>query len=539
MKLFFGVTGAALVASSIVLAACGGDDSPAAGEPTDDAGSRDAAPVPPDTGAPDATTNGLTLAVTPDAVQVVYGGTVDIAVSIVRSGDVGDVALSVKDLPPGVTATFSPATLSAGANESTLTLSVGKEAPLGASSLNVIGSWDGSESTQKVALTVKDITVSGHIASGSEGVVVVLNDGHRSVTTTDSGGAFTFPGVKPPYDLYTVTHTDASSLVAITDHVSYYKGLTRSDPTVEAPKLGTSVVVVLPSNTATISGALSGTAAPVSSSAPLWLIWTGSPEGPAIKASGGTSYSLTRSWLGYVVTKTPGTLHAFQYDNSLRSWRGYASAAVALANSDSATVDLPMTTPVNAKIIGTVSAPSGFPTPTVAIGFQFGSSQYLAPENPLPTTLDFAIPVVSGLKMGMNVSSKLGDAISKVEFSGIDANIDITYAMKPPAELTAPADAATANSATSFEWTAPQDGVNVVRWKVGKVAYELFTTETKTSVPDVPEKRFPIDNAVWQVTTYGPTTSVDALAGPSGRTLDQALRYQTSTAGNRKFVWSP
>lgn len=527
-----------LLASSSALLACGDDPSTPA-ESTPDAG-----PVTPPTDppAPDEVAS-FTLAAEPTAVEAAYGSKASVKISVARTGGVGDVALRLKDPPPGIDAVFSPASLSSNENESTLTLAIGDEAPLGASTLTVVGSSGETESSVALALTVKTITVSGKITLGTSDVTVVLVDGARvSTTSTTSGGAFTFDDVKPPYDLYSVQHTDFAYAL-VTDHVAYYEGLTRSDPTIEAPRMA-GAFVELPEYKGTITGTLSGTATTLSGQAPLVVFWTGSSD-VALKASGGMSYTFEPSWRGMSVGKPTGTVHALQFDNGLDdgrgAWRGYASGAVALGAGESATVNLAMTTPVNATIAGAITPPSGFPAPLYKVGFQVGSKEY-APftGGSMPSPFQFAIPVVAGMTSSLEASSELGDARSEVRFSGLAAATDVSYALKTPPGFTVPAGASTANAATTFSWTRPMDAVSVVRWRVGKTVIERFTSASDAAVPKIPEAPLSADNAVWAVDVYGPMSSVDEIAGPAGRSLDSApVRYHATTDGSRTFVWAP
>jgi subtilisin family serine protease len=97
-----------------------------------------------------------TVTVAPAAVAVDPGDTVTATVSTTTAiGDPHPVALSVAGLPAGVTASFSPASVTSG-DESTLTLSAGAAVAPGAYPLTVKGT--GPETARTAALT---LTVNG------------------------------------------------------------------------------------------------------------------------------------------------------------------------------------------------------------------------------------------------------------------------------------------------------------------------------------------------------------------------------------------
>ena len=103
------------------------------------------------------TTNDFSVSLTPSSATVAAGSSVTYTVkTAITSGAAQNVALSVSGLPAGVTASFSPATVSAGAN-STLTLSASASAGAGATTFTVTGTGATSHSAN-ASITV---TTSG------------------------------------------------------------------------------------------------------------------------------------------------------------------------------------------------------------------------------------------------------------------------------------------------------------------------------------------------------------------------------------------
>lgn len=125
--------------------------------------------------------NGGTVAVSATASQLflVQGGTAKTTITLTRSGYNAPVALTANGVPTGVTASFSPDTLSGAVLSSTLTLTAAVDAPTfqGAVGVTVTGS-DGTGNSTFVPLTVfrpqvnvtKIGTGSGTVTSNPAGI---------------------------------------------------------------------------------------------------------------------------------------------------------------------------------------------------------------------------------------------------------------------------------------------------------------------------------------------------------------------------------
>jgi hypothetical protein len=115
----------------------------------------DAVSVPAQPGEPTCSTSDFTLSLAPAAVSVPIGGTgTSTVTAALRSGDQQDLTLAAAGLPEGVTAAFSPATVTTGGT-SELTLTAGEAARSGRYQANLVATGTVSRS---VPLT---ITVTG------------------------------------------------------------------------------------------------------------------------------------------------------------------------------------------------------------------------------------------------------------------------------------------------------------------------------------------------------------------------------------------
>lgn len=515
------------VAALLVLA-CGG--SPEKPTPVIDGGVDAGTDAGTDAGIPE---RDFGLTVAPASVAAPLGGSVRATVTLTRVGDVGEISLSARDLPVGVTALFSPTPVPAGERESQLTLQVGTDAQVGTSTLTLVASWEGQERTLPLDLTVQTLTVTGKVRSGAVGATVGLVG--KGTTTTESDGTFTFTDVTPPYDLYTVGSIHLGGVSQ--DVVNYYQGLTRADPTVEVA--GNSVKVLNP-KTATLSGTLSGSALPLSPASILFHVWSGE-DSVSASSSGGLSYSHSVSWNGSAF-KDPGTLYVLQLkaEDDTLSYSGYAAFAVALNDGDNATVDLNLTQPETARATGSLTVPPGFPVPSISLYQHFGAKRYFLASQNLATP-DLPIPVIPAGTATVYASTKLGNVTSELSFSNVKTDVELVKTFPSPPQFTSPANGAgSIHGSTPFTWTAPPNSVSRIQVQVGQVLYNVFTAATSIAIPQVPEKTFPLtDNGTWSVDVYGPFNQVDRIAGPKGVDLESDdFRFHVNSDGTRAFVWS-
>lgn len=135
---------------------------------------------------------GLSISTTTGAVEINAGGTASTGVSIVRSGGyAADVSLSVEGLPSGLSASFSPATLSGSTIAATLTLSADAALVIGDYQLTVVASGPASgggavsanSTLQLSVLSPKSYTINAGAFAISRG-----DTASHAVTLSRSGG---------------------------------------------------------------------------------------------------------------------------------------------------------------------------------------------------------------------------------------------------------------------------------------------------------------------------------------------------------------
>ncbi len=102
-----------------------------------------------------ATANDFSLAVNPTSASVTAGsGTTATVSTAVTSGSAQTVSLGATGLPTGVTASFSPSSVTAGSS-STLTISTSSSTAAGTYTLTITGTGSSASHTTSFALTVK------------------------------------------------------------------------------------------------------------------------------------------------------------------------------------------------------------------------------------------------------------------------------------------------------------------------------------------------------------------------------------------------
>jgi uncharacterized membrane protein len=129
------------------------------------------------------------VSTTPPSVLVTHGGSTSTTVSTLVSGGFNSaVSLSVSGLPTGVTAAFSPASISApGSGSSTLTFSADSTAIVGTSSVTITASGGGVTHSINVSLTVPATNIFG--ITPPDHVVIVMEENHSFANIIGSSSA--------------------------------------------------------------------------------------------------------------------------------------------------------------------------------------------------------------------------------------------------------------------------------------------------------------------------------------------------------------
>ncbi len=132
---------------------------------------------------------GFTISATATAATIARGSSAVITVTTAgENGFSGAIALSIPSLPPGVTASFSPASIAAPGNgTSKLTLTVAASATPGVSTLTITGSSGSVVETWGVALTIPAPTFS--VTAPSTPVTITAgSSGSVTITTAAQSG---------------------------------------------------------------------------------------------------------------------------------------------------------------------------------------------------------------------------------------------------------------------------------------------------------------------------------------------------------------
>ncbi len=135
-------------------------------------------------------TAGFSLSASPSSVSVLRGNTATSSISVnITGGYSSAVTFSASGLPAGVTASFSPTSLS-GNGSSTLTFTASSSATIGASSVTVTGTGtDGTVQTTTISLTVTGTVAGFSIGASPTSISIARNgSGNVTITSTATGG---------------------------------------------------------------------------------------------------------------------------------------------------------------------------------------------------------------------------------------------------------------------------------------------------------------------------------------------------------------
>lgn len=484
----------------------------------------------------------FSITATPTSVNIPIASTGTVTVAINRTGSVGDVMLSAQNLPSGITATFATNPVPAASSSTDVTFTVAPGTPAGSSNVTLVGSANGSQETATVTVNAQTITVTGTVRGGAQGVTVGLV-GKPSVTS-GTGGTFTFTDVSPPYDLYTFGNTGFGTI--LTPTVFYFQGLTRPDPVVSSPQSGLFLFPI--GSSGTIAGSKSGT---TDATNPLTVVWD----------SGGTvtvtpsSYSFSASW-PKAATRA-GTLYGFQFSKKATGapdvFTGYGSSGqVTVSENTTNTVNLVMAAPTTAALTGSITAPAGFPNPTITLTQQIGASNSIVLWTGTTTAAAATIPLVSAGKAAMFATATLNGATTSFVHPALAAATDVTFALPAPSTQNAPLDQAVGVTATTpFTWTAAQSTVYEVIFATtttqgsAKARFQLYTTSNNVKVPVVPELALPSNQSFsWSVNGYGPTAGVNDAASANGLEFVSSAdfegpRHWFTNSTDRAFTTAP
>lgn len=461
----------------------------------------------------------FTLSVDPTSLTLPIASSMTVAVTVDRTGTVGDIALSAPSLPANLSASFSPATLPEGTDSAELTITaLGGLAPA-TGSVMVHASAGSLEQDASVSVTTTTITVSGKVRGNRQNVIVGII-GKPSVMS-GAGGVFSFTDVTPPYDLYTVADSGFSASPVPT--AFFFEDLTTASPNVDAPSLIFFIATFCPVGTicsSKVSGSRLGAG---NNTDPILVGWS----------KGGSQLSTTGTWTdlvarGFSGSMSNGTLHGLQVTRTAGVPTGYFYGATnTTLDASTETVNIALSAlGTTAPMTGTLTVPAGFPTPTITMTQQFQET-FLDFPTFSTATINGVIPNIAanGFATGFFATTSVGGATTSRSQPMNGAAADVTFTFLEPAQQTAPVVGATGvTTASTFSWTSPANTIHDVSISNANVSFHVFTSKTSTTIPAIPERALPGGQSfTWTVSDYGGYSSVDAFAG-----VDQPLPAATA-----------
>ena len=272
-----------LLVGAVLLAACGGSDGGGGGTVT----------PPPSVG-------GFTIALSQSTLSVQQGQSGSVTASITRTGSfTGTVDLSTENVPAGITATFSPASVTSTTTATTLSVTVGATVAPGSYSFTVRGKATGqSDQTGTVSLTITAAPAapaialalsptSGSVQQGASGSITA------TVTRTNFTGAVTIAVSGAPAGV-TTSVSQSGDAASITVNVAAGAATGASTLTVTASGSGVT--------TQSATYALTVTAAPPPASIALALSTTAA----SIAQGAGGSFTATVTRTNFTGAVTVG-----------------------------------------------------------------------------------------------------------------------------------------------------------------------------------------------------------------------------------------
>lgn len=486
-------------------------------------------------------TPSIALTTSPSQALLPLGGSVDVEVTLVRSGGAtADVALLASGLPSGVSASFTPATLSGPTTTSTLTLSSAAGADEGVTTVTITGTGVGLTASSQLTLEVdsQDVTgtVVGIYGEPLEGLTVYVS-GHVP-TATAGDGSFTVVDVAVPYDLTIASGVDWAQTVV---------GLRTTTPQVQ-PFLAATTPPLLP--TATVNGDLIGGFSPVPAGFRVQIcaegidvvVW-GEP-GCVTLFQGETSYSFNVAWAegGSVDVRVRAYVYELDGNSTVTGIVGNGSLDLTLVDGVTSSNDLNIaaSSPTWADLELTTSAPAGSDiSATVLTHVNDHASYSNVSSSVLSSPVQLVSPLLSGAQYSVVVSASTTTLDTSIGWlTGLTSGDAVELAVPPAPNAISPADGATGvDESTLFTVTKPHGGsAHFVFAPVSPATGpRLFvsTAGSSVTIPDLSAIGIALTPAVehsWQVLTTPQTEDPDGIVSGSGY-LGPYLEIQRSMRG--------
>ncbi|RIH90939.1 hypothetical protein Mterra_00017 [Calidithermus terrae] len=367
------------------------------------------------------------------------------------------------------------------------------------------------------------ITVSGKVidffGQGVGGLAVRIGN---TTTTTASDGTFSIPNVSTPYDA--VVFNSGTKIV------NYYKGLTRSDPSLTAINLAS----FTPPKSASFSGNLSGGAGFPNPANHTTRVFFGSPETLQSGSSvAGPAYGpVSAAWFG--PDSTSGNVYALQWQFDPGTgfpidYKGFGSKALTLSNGGTFNnQDVTLGSLAEDTFSGSVSVPAGYTLNQRRVNLRVapGSGTVLLTDASAAAGFSYVTPRITGATISLLATASSGVKSSLAWKAGAATNASgVSVSLTAAPGLTVPVNNATGVTInTDFQTTGFSGGVNVFYFKHlagSNPDIYVITTANTTKIPDLSAigLGLPTSGAVsysWQVIGVAPFTSTDLAAGPGG-----------------------
>jgi uncharacterized membrane protein len=362
----------------------------------------------------------FTLAPSPTVAGVNVGSSTSFSISVAgTNGFASAVALSVGGAPQGVTASFSPATISSGSGSSTLTLSAAATTAAGTYSLSVTG-------------TSGSLTVSQSI------VLAIANPNYTLAASPTS--ASVAPGGSVPITVTTTAGTGFNSIVYLSvSGVPSGVSASFSKTSIAAPGSGTSTLTLSAASTApagTYSLTLGAVGGGADKTQALSLTITSNatftltPSATTASAVPGSSATLTFTTAGGTGFKSAVALAVSGVPSGVAA--SFSPTSIASPGSGSSTLTLAVGSAAAAGTYTlTVSAAGGGVTKTQAIGLTVTATFTLAPSaTSVSVSPGGSVPLTFATTKGTGFNSAIALAVSGVP-AGVTASLSPTSIAAP------------------------------------------------------------------------------------------------------------
>jgi hypothetical protein len=449
----------------------------------------------------------LTITLSPTSIEVLRGATVDVSVNV--SSSAAPTTLTITGLPTGVTASFDPATIPAGATTSTLRITAAAEAGEAAADAVVTATRGAVSTDAALDVEIVSLTVAGRLVSlfgvPQAGANVRIG---TSITTTATDGTFTIAGVAVPYDLVVFDGVDVD--------IHVFRGMTAAAPEVLA------AATVFPSVafSAMVDGNLPGPVPPGGELRVCAEGLDGRVFGCTAAIPGATSYSLQVTWYD------PGSralrLHFLMIDQS-----GGDVAYVAAATLDTTVTDAAN---VTAHLVADVIVPADTATLSATVMTAAGatvSGYFVAARLGGRSSMPINVPILSDGSATLEVpllgagtfdvyasASGLGDGAFAWRL-GVAADADVDVYVPSPAVLTAPADATTGVTTGTTFATTSGTGMHTFIFSSAATTIAVSTMSRSITLSDLADLGVslpPSTTFQWSVWTHGGGSTIEDSA---------------------------